>query len=161
MLISNAGAPGGEGPCTGIARRAVAAIALVLAASTGGCSWAFMTRPPAAGAVGSAGYCTSNRAAPVLDTICASYFALNAVALARAPTCSTWQSASNCVDSGTKSSGIGLSLLIGGLCTASAVSGYSSSAQCRAMQAGWDTTRSWGGPAGRGSLPEPADPPER
>jgi hypothetical protein len=85
-----------------------------------GCSWAFMTKPPAAVvAPNHPVECTTSAAAPVLDTVCGGYFVLNAIALG----------AGN-YDSSTKSGGIALSVGLVALCGLSAISGYGYSNRC-------------------------------
>lgn len=87
-----------------------------------GCSLAFMSRPPSV--VAAPNYpveCTTSYAAPVLDTVCASYFVLNAAALAGG--------AGN-YDSNARGGGILLSGGLAVLCAVSAGIGYSSASRC-------------------------------
>jgi hypothetical protein len=78
--------------------------------------------------------CTSSRAAPVLDTICAGYFIANAAVLAGKKTCDDGTAAFDCVSSGTKSGGMLLSAGLAVLCAVSAGSGYGNASKCEQVK---------------------------
>lgn len=108
-------------------------VALLLAAllPSTGCSWIFMTKAPQPVPVPNYPLqCSDSSVAPVLDTICAAYFAVNIAALAGATTCENARPGVKCVKSDDRSAAIGIDLAIIGLCVASASSGYISSARC-------------------------------
>jgi hypothetical protein len=138
----------------------VLAACVALAVSGGGCSWAFMTSPPARSTFGDPVACTSSKAAPILDTLCASYFLLNTASIAARPKCdaSGWSQDPDCLEAGTRSAAMGLALGIAGLCAASAVSGYSSASRCNLMKGGWTSAEPVDRPSGWTPRPEPPDP---
>lgn len=138
-----------------------AAVAIAFAISGGGCSWAFMRKAPAHAAAGEPARCTSAPAAPILDTICASYFVVNAAALAGATVChGSPYDDPGCFDRGTRNAGIAMSLGIAGLCALSAGSGFGSASRCRAAKRGWTPDDRAPSHGGWRPVPEPADPPE-
>jgi hypothetical protein len=109
--------------------RLVGALTL-LAFGNGGCSWLFMSSAPEPVLAPSSPIeCTSSRAAPVLDSICAGYFVANGIFWAAADSCSDVASG-DCYESSTKSSGIAISAGLAALCAFSAVSGFRSSGRC-------------------------------
>lgn len=113
----------------------VTAVSLAVLLGSGGCSWAFMTKPPKkVVAPNFPVECTSGKAAPVLDSICAGYFILNAAALAGAKTCSS-TGGTDCYDASTKSSGTALSIGLAALCGIAAVTGYGTASRCAEMKA--------------------------
>lgn len=107
-------------------------VALVVASvCTNGCSFAFMSRAPQP--VLAPDYpvdCSSSRAAPVLDTICAGYFVANAIVLAGATTCDNASFGEACYESGVKTGGMLLSAGLAGLCALSASSGFRGASHC-------------------------------
>jgi len=112
----------------------LAVLASILQTSSG-CSWAFMQRPPEVVATPSYPVdCTSSRAAPVLDTVCAGYFALNTVVLAGLRTCSNSAYYESCVQPGAKAGGLAVSTGLAVLCALSAGSGYGSAGRCEAIK---------------------------
>ena len=109
-------------------------VAVLHAAS--GCSWAFMHKAPEP--VAAPNYpveCTSSRAAPVLDTICAGYFVANGIYWASQKSCASASFGESCVESGTKTTGVLLSAGLAALCAAAAVSGYPNATKCEAVKA--------------------------
>lgn len=109
---------------------------VVLAWSLSGCSWAFMNRAPEP--VAAPNYpvdCTDSRAAPVLDTICSGYFVVNGLYFAAAQSCDSASFGETCVESGTKTAGILLSLGLAALCGFSAGSGYGYASKCTSVKA--------------------------
>ncbi len=78
--------------------------------------------------------CTSSRAAPVLDVICAGYFVLNTAVLAGAKTCDSAAPGEACVASGTKSGGMLLSAGLALLCGGSAGSGFGNASKCEQVK---------------------------
>jgi hypothetical protein len=149
----------------------VAALAFLLQL-TSGCSWAFMKKPPES--VAAPDYpveCTSSRAAPVIDTICAGYFAVNTLVLAGAKTCDSAAPGEACVESGSKGGGIALSVGLAALCAISAGSGYGRASKCqdvkntnalcitgnevacRQLNPSWQPRRPPGAPAPQGAAP--------
>ncbi len=115
-------------------RRAAASL---LASTLGsGCSWIFMTRPPASVPEPSVPIeCTTSRAAPVLDTVCAGYFVVNGIVWAAAKSCSSASPGEKCYSSSDKSTGIAVSAGLATLCGISAVSGYGYAGRCREVRA--------------------------
>lgn len=107
---------------------------LVLAVSgwlSTGCSWIFMNRAPET--VAAPNYpldCTSNRAPPILDTICAGYFVLNGVGWAVMKDCANALPGETCDTAGKKATGVALSAGLLLLCGASAVTGYGAAHRC-------------------------------
>ena len=100
-----------------------------------GCSWAFMHRAPQT--VEAPNYpveCTSSRAAPALDTICAGYFVVNGLVLATRTSCDQASPGQSCVESGTKTGGILLSAGLATLCAVSAGTGYGNANRCEAVK---------------------------
>lgn len=100
-----------------------------------GCSWAFMTKPPEP--VMTPSYpveCTSSRAAPVLDTICAGYFVANGIYWAAQTSCDSASFGETCAESSTKTSGLLLSAGLAALCALSAGSGYGTATKCEAVK---------------------------
>src|SRR4051794_12419013 len=109
-----------------------AALLACLAASSSGCSLLFTTKAPSPVLLPEHPIdCTDSVAAPVLDTICAAYFAANGIYLATLPDCANAGIGQSCFSSSAKTGGILLSVGLLALCAGSAVSGYSSTAQCR------------------------------
>jgi hypothetical protein len=111
-------------------------LAMTLAFTMSGCSWAFMTKPLEP--VPAPNYpveCTDSKAAPVLDTICAGYFVANGIVLAGLKTCNDATFGEACVESGTKSAGIALSVGLAALCAISAGSGYGRASHCAEVKA--------------------------
>jgi len=109
--------------------RAALAAATCLLAS--GCSWAFMTKPPEV--VPAPNYpidCTTSRAAPVLDTVCAAYFVANGIYLATAQGCDSASFGQSCISNDTKTVGLFLSAGLGLLCGVSAAAGYGQATRC-------------------------------
>jgi hypothetical protein len=114
-----------------VGRPCVAAVAVGFALTSSGCSWAFMNRKP--DLVAAPNYpldCTTSRAAPVLDTICAGYFVANTVVLAGFKTCESASPGESCYASGTKNGGMILSAGLAALCALSASSGFRNANQC-------------------------------
>jgi hypothetical protein len=112
-----------------MAKNAISAVLACVFSS--GCSWAFMTKPPEV--VSAPNYpidCTTSRAAPVVDTLCLSYFVINSVYLASVADCATASFGQTCYSQSTKTGGILLSAGLGLLCGLSAASGYASAARC-------------------------------
>jgi hypothetical protein len=98
-------------------------------------------------------------AAPVIDTLCASYFVVNAFALSAAPECTGgYGHPEGCADTATKHVGIGASVALAGLCALSARSGYESSSRCKAENAGLIPVGRPDGSTEWRAIPEPADP---
>jgi hypothetical protein len=98
---------------------------------TTGCSFMFMARAPQP--VLAPDYpveCSSSRGAPVLDTICAGYFVVNAAVLASATSCDDASFGETCYESSTKTGGMILSAGLAGLCALSATSGFRNANQC-------------------------------
>lgn len=115
-----------------LSRSALLVAALHLAS---GCSWAFMTKPPEP--VMTPNYpveCTSSRAAPVLDTICAGYFVANGIYWAAQTSCDSAAFGETCAESSTKTTGILLSAGLAALCAVSAGSGYGTATRCEAVK---------------------------
>jgi hypothetical protein len=115
--------------------RSRTALLVVLLHAASGCSWAFMTRPPEV--VAAPNYpldCTSSRAAPVLDTICAAYFAVNGLVLAGAKTCDGAGFLEPCMDSGTKNGAIMVDVALIALCAISASNGYGYATRCGVLK---------------------------
>lgn len=110
--------------------RAWAISAAIACASTSGCSWAFMTRPPeVVSAPDHPLDCTTSRVAPVLDTICVGSFIVEGFLLATAQDCALAGSQS-CFSAGAKTGGLVLLAGLGLLCGLSASSGYHYAARC-------------------------------
>ena len=110
-------------------------LAAVLLVLTTGCSLAFMTKPP--DLVPTPEYpidCTTNRAAPVLDSLCLGYFILNGVVLANATDCAKATLGQTCYSSNTITGGIVLSAGLGLLCGISAFSGYGWAGKCETQK---------------------------
>jgi hypothetical protein len=163
-------------------RSRLAAASTLVAFLNGGCSWIFMSKAP--DPVVAPNYpveCTSSRAAPVLDTICAGYFVANGIFWAAADTCDG--GSGDCFESSEKTTGIALSAGLAALCAVSAASGYRSAtacgkvkslnalcitgdmAACQALRPGWapsgwtpsqQPSDPWGAPP---APPPPAQPP--
>jgi hypothetical protein len=109
-------------------------LAVTLAISTSGCSYGFMSRAPRP--VLAPDYpvdCSSTRAAPVLDSICAGYFAASAVLFAAATSCSA-ASGEFCFDSGVRTGGILAYAGVAGLCALSARTGFREASHCREVK---------------------------
>jgi hypothetical protein len=112
----------------------LAVLASILQASSG-CSWAFMQRPPEVVATPSSPVdCTSSRAAPVLDTICAGTFALSTVVLAGMSTCSNSGYYEFCIDQGTMAGVLAVPAGLAVLCGLSAGSGYGAARRCEGVK---------------------------
>src|SRR5262249_10576542 len=106
-----------------------------LLVSPSGCSWAFMSRPPRV--VAAPNYpvdCTSSRAAPVLDTVCAAYFVANGIVIAALPSCEKVGGGEPCASSGVKTGGIIVSGGLAVLCGFSAAFGYEGAARCQEVK---------------------------
>jgi hypothetical protein len=117
----------------------VTAASLAVLIGSGGCSWAFMSKPPKTVLAPNFPVdCTSSRAAPVLDSICSGYFIANAAVLAGSKTCSDNifdPDNANCVDADTKSAGTVLSVGLAAICGVAAFNGYKSASRCAALKA--------------------------
>jgi len=106
----------------------------LLAFTSTGCSWIFMSKAPEP--VVAPNYpveCTSSRASPVLDSICAGYFVANGIFWAAADSCDTDISGGTsdfCYDSSTKTAGIALSAGLAAVCAFSAASGFKAATNC-------------------------------
>jgi hypothetical protein len=90
-----------------------------------------MTKPPAV--VAAPNYpvdCTSSRAAPVLDTICAAYFAVNGLLVASTTSCENASPGERCITSSNKTGAVLLDVGLVALCAASAASGYGMATRC-------------------------------
>jgi hypothetical protein len=113
-------------------------IALSAGLATGGCSWAFMTKPPDVVAAPQFPVdCTSSRTAPLLDTICGGYFVLNAISVAGAKECSSnpFAQEQGCLPAEAKAMGVPLSIGLAVLCTGAAIGGFGSASRCADMKA--------------------------
>jgi hypothetical protein len=109
----------------------VTVLALLLQA-TSGCSLAFMSK--AQDPVATPAYpvdCTSSRAAPVLDTICAGYFVANGIYWAAQTSCDQASFGESCVSSSNKTTGVLLSAGLAVLCGVSAGIGYGTATRCQ------------------------------
>jgi len=116
-------------------RLRVAAALGMAALSSAGCSFLFMSRPPEP--VVTPNYpveCTSSRAAPVLDTICAAYHGVAGIAILATPACSQEPEDVCIYDAGDKAAVAAVMLGAAALCTASAVSGFRSAGRCREVK---------------------------
>jgi len=103
----------------------------LLAFTSGGCSWIFMSKAPEP--VAAPNYpveCTSSRAAPVLDAICAGYFVANGIFLAAAESCDSASFGETCYDSSAKTAGIALSAGLAAVCAFSSASGFKTATSC-------------------------------
>jgi hypothetical protein len=104
---------------------------LVVLQTASGCSFAFMNKAqdPVA-APNDPVDCTNSRAAPVLDTLCAGYFVVNAAALSMLTNCDQAGLLEPCVSSGTRTGGMLLSAGLAVFCAVSAGSGYGYASKC-------------------------------
>lgn len=108
---------------------------LATALCTTGCSWLFMTKPPHVVAAPNAPVdCTTSRAAPVLDTICSSYFVVNGIYLIAVKDCADAFAGETCASSGTKAGGAVLSGALALVCGLSAASGYGDAGRCEKIK---------------------------
>jgi hypothetical protein len=111
---------------------------LVLALSSWlltGCSWLFMSKPPAN--VSTPNYpidCSTTIAPPVLDSLCAGYFVLNGVVLAGLKDCASASYGESCAASNTKTGGILLSAGLAVLCGVSAGAGFGDASRCQSLK---------------------------
>lgn len=115
----------------GVALSVIAA----LSTATSGCSWMFMQRAPQP--VLAPNYpveCSSSRAAPVLDSICAGYFVANTIALASVDDdCDP--SSFGCDDfRSAKTSAMLVGAGVAGLCALSAASGFKNANRCGSVK---------------------------
>lgn len=111
------------------------ALLVLLVHTASGCSWAFMQRAPET--VATPNYpveCTSSRAAPVLDAICAGYFVANGLVLAGSKTCDQASFGESCVESSTRNTGMVLSAGLAVLCAVSAGSGFGMATRCQEVK---------------------------
>ena len=109
-------------------RIAAACAALLLT----GCSWLFMSRPPEP--VAAPNYpidCTSSNAAPILDTICTVYFAVNDVAILTLKSCSNASFGESCVTDATRTGALVISTGLGVMCGVAARSGFVAAGACQ------------------------------
>jgi hypothetical protein len=110
--------------------RAWAISAAIAGASTSGCSWAFMTKPPeVVSAPDHPIDCTASRVAPVLDTICVGSFIVEGFLLATAQDCAL-AGRQSCFTGREKTGGLVLLAGLGLLCGLSASSGYGHATTC-------------------------------
>jgi hypothetical protein len=108
---------------------------VVLVHSLSGCSWIFMTKAPEV--VATPNYpveCTTSRAAPVLDAICAGYFVANGIYWAGQTNCADASFGESCAEGSTKSTGILLSAGLAALCAVSAGSGFGTATRCEVVK---------------------------
>jgi hypothetical protein len=106
-----------------------------LSAATSGCSWAFMQKAP--DPVLTPNYpveCSSSKAAPVLDSVCAGYFVANTVFLASMTSCADASFGEACYESSTKTSAMLFSAGLAGLCALSAANGFKSANRCGSVK---------------------------
>ncbi|MFT3913293.1 MAG: hypothetical protein QM704_04130 [Anaeromyxobacteraceae bacterium] len=114
-------------------RKATAVLLALTMIPSGGCSFMFMSRAP--DPVPAPNYpveCTSSTAAPVLDSVCTGYFAVNTAVIAGMKDCKDAYAGESCLDG--KGGGMALSLGLGALCLASAVSGFGKAQECQAVK---------------------------
>jgi hypothetical protein len=103
----------------------------LLTFTSGGCSWIFMSKAPEP--VVAPNYpveCTSSRAAPVLDSIFAGLYVVNAIAYASVDSCDSASFDEVCFESSTKAAGIAVSAGLAAVLVASATSGFRSATRC-------------------------------
>jgi hypothetical protein len=96
-------------------------VASLVLASFSGCSFLFVTPPPPPGRRGGVINCTTNRAPPVLDTIFTATNVGSAIYVA------TQDNVTN------KGTAVGLGLAVAGIWLASAIYGYSNTAECEEL----------------------------
>jgi len=78
--------------------------------------------------------CTTSRAAPVLDAVCAGYFVANGIYWATVTSCDSAAFGTRCAEAGTKTAGVLLSAGLAVLCGLSAGSGFGQAARCQEVK---------------------------